>query len=117
MKRPLAVTILGCVYIVTGAVSVAHHFSDLYERDVLQSFGVWAELVALIAIVCGAFLLRGHNWARWLAVAWMAFHVIVSAFHTLSQFAIHLLFCLVIAWILFRPDAAQYFRGARVEPS
>ena len=36
-----------------------------------------------LAIVCGVFLLRGHNWARWLALAWIAFHVVLSAFHAI----------------------------------
>jgi hypothetical protein len=59
-------------------------------------------------------MMRGQNWARWLAVAWMAFHVILSAFHAVRELAIHSLFLAVIAWILFRPEGARYFRGAPV---
>ena len=111
-KRPLSVTILACVYIVVGTIGFAYHFNELLP---LQSDGVWVELTEFVAIICGAFMLRGHNWARWLALAWMVFHVILSAFHTLLEFAIHALFCAVIAWILFRPQTARYFRGARIE--
>jgi hypothetical protein len=57
-------------------------------------------------------MLRGRNWARWIALAWIAFHVIVSAFHTVAEFSMHLLFFAAIAWGLFRPEAARYFLPA-----
>ena len=57
-------------------------------------------------------MLRGQNWARWLAVAWMAFHVAISVFHPLRELAIHVVFLVLIAWILFRPGATRYFRKA-----
>lgn len=114
-KRPLSVTILACVYIGMGIIGFAYHFTELQARDAFRYDILLVELVGFIAIVCGAFMLRGRNWARWLALAWMAFHVILSAFHALPEFAIHCLFYAVIAWILFRPDAARYFRGAQIE--
>jgi hypothetical protein len=116
-KRPLAVTILGCVYIGVGTIGFVYHFAEIRARDAFQYDGVWIELVRLLAIVCGAFMLRGHNWARWLALAWIASHVILSAFHAFPEFAMHCLFCAVIAWFLFRTEAAQYFRGERMEPT
>ena len=97
--RPLPVTVIACVYIVMGAVGFVYHLGD----------SVWVELLRLAAIVCGAFMLRGCNWARWLAVAWIGFHVVLSAFHTLSEFAIHVLFFAAIAYALFRPTANRYF--------
>lgn len=115
-KRPLSVTILGCVYLAVGIVGFVYHFRELQPGPAFQYDAVWAELTELLAILSGGFMLRGHNWARWLAVAWMGFHVGLSFFHSLQEFAIHCLFCAVIAWLLFRPDAAQYFRGARVIP-
>ena len=105
-KRPISVTILAGVYLVVGAVGFAYHFRGLLS---LQQDIVWAELTEFLAIVSGAFMLRGHNWARWLALAWIVFHVILSAFHSFRELAIHALFCAVIAWILFRPQAARYF--------
>jgi hypothetical protein len=56
-------------------------------------------------------MLRGHNWARWLAVAWMAFHVAIS-FPEISKLAIHSLLLVAIAWLLFRSDARAWFRSA-----
>ena len=108
-RRPVSVTILACVYLVVGAVGFAYHFRELMS---LQQDSVWAELTELLAIVSGAFMLRGHDWARWLALAWIVFHVVLSAFHSSREFAIHGLFCAVIAWILFRPQATRYFRSA-----
>jgi hypothetical protein len=107
-KRPISVTILACVYLAVGAIGFAYHFRELLS---LQQDIVWAELTEFLAIVSGAFMLRGHNWARWLALAWIVFHVILSLFDSFHGLAAHALFCLVIAWILFRPEAARYFRG------
>jgi hypothetical protein len=116
-KRPLAVTILACVYIAVGTIGFVYHFTEFRARDAFQYDAVWVELVRLLAIIAGAFMLRGHNWARWHALAWIAFHVVLSAFGAFHEFAIHCLFCAVIAFFLFRPDAARYFRAARTEPT
>ncbi len=113
-NRPLSITILACVYLAVGIVGFAAHFAAFRT---FQYDGLLVELTEFLAIVCGAFMLRGHNWARWIAVAWIAFHVILSAFHAFREFAIHSLFCAVILWILFRPAAARYFRGPRAEPA
>jgi hypothetical protein len=69
---------------------------------------VWIEGTELLAFVAGVFMLRGHNWARWLAAAWMAFHVAIS-FPVLRQIAVHSLFLAVIVWLLFQSRAALYF--------
>ena len=114
-KRPLSVTILASVYIAMGAIGFVYHLRESLARNASGYDSALIEVVRLLAILCGVFMLRGQNWARWLAVAWIAFHVIVSAFHSVSEFAIHLLFCAVIAWIVFRPEAGRYFGGGRIE--
>lgn len=116
-KRPLSVTIVACVYIAVGTIGFAYHFAEFLKRQSFQYDAFWIELTEFLAILCGAFMLRGHNWARWLALAWIAFHVVLSAFRAPPEFAIHCLFCAVIAWLLFRPEAARYFRGPRIEPT
>lgn len=110
-KRPLSVTILAWVYIAVGTIGFALHFAEFRARPVFRYDAAWVELIEFLAILCGAFMLRGHNWARWIALAWMAFHVILSAFHAFRELAIHCLFFAVIAWFLFRPNAVRYFRG------
>jgi hypothetical protein len=112
-RRPLPVTIIGCVYILTGAVTGAFHFTQAWAHRPLSSDLIWIELTAAAAIVAGAFLLRGCDWARWLALAWMAFHVVLSVFHTLPELAIHSVFLLALAYFLLRPSANRYFRSAR----
>jgi hypothetical protein len=114
-KRPLSVTIIGFVYIAVGAIGIAYHFSELKAEYAFRYDGLWIELIRLLAVVSGVYLLLGHNWARWLALVWIGFHVILSAFHDLSQLAIHCLFFAVIAWSLFRPAAKGYFLARSTE--
>jgi hypothetical protein len=110
-KRPLSVTIIACVYVVSGVIGFVYHFTEFqhpFQNDI-----IWVELLGLIAIVCGVYMLRGHNWARWLALVWMAYHVILSAFHTLSELAIHSLFFAILVFFLFRPTVTRYFGAAK----
>jgi 4-hydroxybenzoate polyprenyltransferase len=58
-------------------------------------------------------MLRGHNWARWLALAWIGAHVILSAFNSLSQLAIHVVFFAILTFFLTRSTANRYYRAAR----
>ena len=111
-NRPLAVTLIAWAYIAAGAIGFAYHFTELTAGGAFHYDVLWVELVRLLAVVCGAFMLRGHDWARWVALAWMGFHVVVSAFHAWPQLAIHVLFLVVIAGFLCRSDAARYFRSA-----
>ena len=112
--RPLAVTIIGCVYILTGAITGAFHFMHAWAQRPLSSDLIWIELVAAAAIVAGGFLLRGRDWARWLALAWMAFHVVLSIFHSPGELAIHSLFFAILAYFLLRASASRFFRPERV---
>jgi len=116
-RRPLAVTVLAWVYIGVGTIGFVYHFTGIRASNAFRYDGIWIEVVEVLAIVCGTFMLRGHNWTRWLAIAWMAFHVVLSAFGAFREFAIHSLFCAAIAWLLFRPAAGRYFRGERAEPT
>ena len=104
-KRPVSVWILSCVYVAVGTIGFAYYFSELMAH---QDNSVWIELTELLAIVSGAFMFRGHNWARWLALVWMAFHVAIS-FPVVRQIAIHSMFLAVIGWVLFQSPAREYF--------
>ena len=53
-------------------------------------------------------MFRGRNWARWLALVWMAFHVAIS-FPVVRQVVTYSIIFALIAWVLFRPDARRYF--------
>jgi len=110
--RPISVTLIACVYIAVGIMGFTYHFRELLA---LQHDSLWIELTEFLAIVCGVFMLRGRNWARWLALAWIGFHVILSVFHSIHEFAMHSLICAVIAWVLLHPTAARYFRRPAIQ--
>jgi hypothetical protein len=112
-QRPLSITILAGVYILVGAMGFFYHFRQTLP---LHRDGALILVTELLAFVAGVFLLRGRNWARWLALAWMGFHVILTAFVPLVPFLMHCVFLAAIAWILLRPPARQYFRGASLKP-
>ena len=109
MKRPYQVTILGCLFIVTGLVGLAYHLSD-------RPIDRWIILIAavrFIAVAGGVFLLLGHSWARWLLLAWLAFHVAVSAFHSVSQTLAHIVLLIVVSYFLLWSAAAKYFQATQ----
>lgn len=109
-RRPLAVTIISWLFIAAGAIGLAYHLTKINPQQPFQAESVWILLVRLLAMVCGVFMLRAANWARWLALAWMAFHVLLSFFHSLQQVLAHGLLLVLIAYVLFRPEARAYFR-------
>lgn len=109
-KRPISVVVIGWLYIVTGAIGFASHLTDFMLRRSSQVDAILISLVGLLAIVAGAYMLRGRNWARWLAIAWIGFHVIVGALNSWFAFAMHSVLLAAFAYLLFRSDATHYFR-------
>src|SRR5215467_8282356 len=110
-RPPLSILVLSCLYTAIGTVGFAYHFPrplTFHYED------VWIEGTELLALIAGVFMLRGHNWARWLALAWITFHVAIS-FPVVRQIAIHSLFLAVIAWLLFQSRAEQYFGSKGTE--
>jgi uncharacterized membrane protein len=108
MKRPFAVTFLGCLFIVVGlANSIFFLSKSPFDRWTLP-----LSLIGIIAIVAGVFLLKGCNWARWLMLAWLAFHVVVSALNSLSGSVVHLVLLVAIAYFLLTPPDSRYFSSA-----
>jgi hypothetical protein len=89
-----------------GAVGCVARFPELMAR---QNNSVWIEVTELLALVAGVFLFRGRNWARWLALVWMAFHVAIS-FPVVRQVVTHSIIFALIAWVLFLPNVRRYFK-------
>jgi hypothetical protein len=56
-------------------------------------------------------LSSSDSWARWLALAWMGYHVVLSAFHNLPELVMHSLFLIVFVFFLLRASADRYFRA------
>lgn len=115
--RPLSVTLLAALYIIVGAVGFVFHLREPLLNHAFHSDDFLVELTEVIALISGLFLLKRRNWARWLALAWMVFHVILSFFDPLRALVIHAVFCALIAWILFRADAARYFQRVENNPA
>jgi fatty acid desaturase len=114
-KCPLAVILIACLFAATGTIGLVYHSSELNFHSLTQHGHFLVLLVRLLAIVGAVFLLFGQNWARWLLIIWLAYHVILSGFHSVSQVFIHSLLLIVIAWFLLRPRTSAYFRPAKTD--
>lgn len=111
ITRPFEVTFLGWLFIVVGILSTAHHL----VKGSLDRWMIAIVLVGAIAVVAGIFLLRSANWARWLVLAWLAFHVVASALNSMWDALPHLVLLLVIGYVLLGPPTSKYFH--RTQPS
>ena len=103
-KRPLSITIISWLFIVFGSIALLSGapFSDIKSHW-------YVHLSRLLQIVAGVFMLYGRNWARWLLVAWIAFHIIVGALNGLVPLVMHVVIFSVILFFVFRRDANEYF--------
>ncbi|HEX6822393.1 MAG TPA: hypothetical protein VF123_10085 [Candidatus Sulfotelmatobacter sp.] len=108
--------VVSALLIVAGAAGLIFHLADLKGAHAVSYDLVLVSFVRLMAVVIGMFMLTGRNWARWLAMAWITFHVIVSAFHPVGELAVHLVLFGVFAVALFHRAAAQYFSAVK-EPA
>jgi uncharacterized membrane protein len=115
-KRPLSITIIGWIFILTGGIGLLYHLTELNLQHPFDDDVLWVCSVRVLAVVGGVFLLYGFNWARWLLVVWMGFHIIISAMHSPLQLLVHSLLFGVILFFLFRPRASAYFRAKSAEP-
>ena len=107
-KRPLYITIIGWIFIAVGIVGLIYHGTHPKEEHIL-----WVLLLRLLALVCGVCMLCRQDWARWLAAAWLAYHVYVSIHHPISELIIHAVLFVVIAFFLFRHSSTAYFRNTK----
>ena len=120
-RRPLAITVVGWLFIAVGAVGLTYHLlpqqlAGFKARHGTDAELVWVCAVRAVASLCGVFLLRGCNWARWLLAAWMAYHVALSLFHSAMEVVVHALLFGVVGYFLFRPQASAYFSRQTVGP-
>jgi hypothetical protein len=109
-SRPISVTVIGGLFILVGVIGLIYHlFIPL--RQGFRTEDLWIEITEALALLFGVFLLRGRSWARWGVLGWMGFHVGLSVFDRMRGLAVHILFLLAFAYLLFRADAAEYFRS------
>ena len=84
--RPVPVTILSWLCSCGRAIGFITTFSP--ELIALHRDSVLTGLTEFLIFSPAPSALNGRNWARWLALVWMAFHVAIS-FPPLRQAAIH----------------------------
>ena len=110
MKRPLAITIIGWLFIIVGVAAMGYHLVQTNWSDPLGDGNGWVLLVRLLAGVGGWLVLRGVSMGRWLLLVWMAYHVLLSYFHSLTELLLHtaMLFLLVYFFVFYR-RSDEYF--------
>ena len=107
-QRPLLVTLVALILAGSGVVGLIYHGSELSASTPLLSEEYAVLLLRVVAIVAGVFLFRGANWARWVAVAWIALHVVISIPDAGKTFA-HVVILAIFALVLFSGNARTWF--------
>ena len=108
-KRPILLILVSLLFIVVGIGSLSAGVWPIIPTRAVRLDSVIVTVSGLTAILSGVFMLRGTNWARWLCIAWLGFHLVVSFWHNTAELAVHTLFLAVIAFILFWTSAAGWF--------
>ena len=111
-KRPLPVTIISVIFIAFGVIALGMSFVSskptASEKPAFEPLLLY--IVRITAIVGGVFMLFGQNWARWLIVLWIIYHLVLSILHSPLELLVHALLFSVILYFLFRPSASAFFR-------
>ncbi len=106
-KRPIPIIIVSVLFILVGCIGFAYHVKELSGKPYET---IWVLFVEILAVACGVLLLFKINWARWLAIAWLLYHVIISAFNSTSEMIAHIVFLVVVSVLLFLPASSTYFK-------
>ena len=106
-RRPLSITIISWLFIIFGSIALLSGVVRGGGGDLASHW--YVHLSRLLQIVAGVFMLYGRNWARWLLVAWIAFHIVVSALHSVLFLLMHVAIFSVILFFVFRRRASAYF--------
>lgn len=113
-KRPLSVTLIAALYILSGISGIVYHAGEWMDH--IAGDDVLAFAVRVLAIVAGAYALRASAWARWVMVAWIAYHVFLSFFHSAQEIIVHLVVTLITIAALFNKSANDFFRKSLEAP-
>jgi hypothetical protein len=113
-NRPWPVIIVSMLFIIAGLTGLIYHFREFFEPDVKLPELVFVQFVRVVAIVCGLLLLSAVNWARWLAIMWLLYHVIIGALHSTSEMIFHVVILVLVAVLLWLPGSGRFFRKTRL---
>jgi hypothetical protein len=118
-KRPLSITVISWIFIAFGGIALLTSLipfadSSAADRIAEHPFEFWlTPVIQILALISGVFMLFGFNWARWLLVVWVGYHIILSALHSPLELLVHTLLFAIVLYFVFRSQASAYFRGAR----
>jgi hypothetical protein len=107
--RPLSVTLICLLFIVSGLAGIIYHASELKNISA-QKEEIWILVLRILAIVGGLFALRGANWARWLLLVWIVYHVILSFSHSTVELIMHVILAILVVIALFHKKANLFFQ-------
>lgn len=108
-QRPTSITVISWLFIIFGSIAL---IGGLITTDLKSHW--YVHLSRFLQIVAGVFMLYGRNWARWLLVAWIAFHLVVGAMHSALFLLMHVVIFSVILFFLYRRPARAYFNTAGI---
>jgi len=106
--RLRSVTVVGVIFIALGVLDIWRGVAPLFASVRMATDDVEVLAIGIAAIVGGAYVIRGRNWARWLLAVWMAFHVAISVGQP-KQLVAHTVIFGCIAYLLFRRAASASF--------
>ena len=109
--RLRSVLAVGVLFLILGALDLWRGLAPLFAsapRWHMATDDAQVLAIGIAAIVGGAYVIRGANWARWLLAVWMAFHVAISIGQP-GPLAAHLVIFGFVAYLLFRPGVSAHF--------
>ena len=123
--RPVSITVISWIIIVTSALSLASTLflstnptaQELMAKSAIPVAVQYAMMFVglVVGIVCGAFMLKGANWARLLYVGWSVVGFTITFITTPGRLMMlpGMIFFAVVVFFLFRPKANAFFSGQR----
>jgi hypothetical protein len=112
-RRAPTIVAVGVLFLVLGVLDVWRGIAPMMgTASHLATDDMQVLTIGVAALVGGAFVLRGQNWARWLLAVWMLLHVAIS--EGAGQVIAHLLIFGCVAFLLFRPGVWARFTGRPV---
>ena len=123
-KRPRSVTVICWIFIAFGSIALLtsllpkapdaeRHIAEFKEAHPVQF--VFLYVGPVLAVACGAFMLLGFGWARWLFHTWFGHVVFSNVVASPMKLLLPGLLFAVAVYYLYRPQAKAFFRGANSE--
>jgi Trk-type K+ transport system membrane component len=110
-KVPITILIVSILLIIVGGAGFISHLRDFINTQEKLYVTILVQLLRILAIISGVLLLQGINSGRWLAVAWVFSHILISAFNSASEVIAHIVIFIILSVLLFLPMSSKYFQS------